>query len=176
MRRILLAVRDDREYEDLVASLENPAGTIIRATDLVSAASLLLDSKFDVLVASVDESDCRMLSLLSRLCIPSVFLAKPGFSAIAKPDSLFFFIHFPQEKSLFNSAVQMCLCYSEKMAILDKKQLDLDRMRLIERAKLTLIASKSFSEEQAHRYIEKQSMDRGVSKYIIAQQIVDEAG
>ncbi len=45
-------------------------------------------------------------------------------------------------------------------------------IRLINRAKWVLIEKQGMSEQDAHRYIEKQAMDRCVSKRIIAEEIL----
>ena len=45
-------------------------------------------------------------------------------------------------------------------------------IRTVNRAKWLLISSLSMSEPEAHRYIEKQAMDRCVSKRVIAEEII----
>lgn len=50
----------------------------------------------------------------------------------------------------------------------------MEEIRLINRAKWQLIADTGMTEEQAHRYIEKQAMDRCLSKRIIADEILKE--
>ena len=45
-------------------------------------------------------------------------------------------------------------------------------IKIVNRAKWTLINSLNMSEEDAHRYIEKQAMDRCVSKRAIAEEII----
>ena len=45
-------------------------------------------------------------------------------------------------------------------------------IRLVNKAKWILISELSMSEPEAHRYIEKQAMDRCVSKRTIAEEII----
>ena len=45
-------------------------------------------------------------------------------------------------------------------------------IRLVNRAKWVLINELKMDEPQAHRYIEKQAMDRCVSKKAVAEEIV----
>ena len=59
----------------------------------------------------------------------------------------------------------------KKITTLEEKMADI---KIVNRAKWVLINSKSMSEEDAHRYIEKQAMDRCVSKRIIAEEILKE--
>ena len=59
----------------------------------------------------------------------------------------------------------------KKITTLEEKMADI---KIVNRAKWVLINSKNMSEEDAHRYIEKQAMDRCVSKRIIAEEILKE--
>ena len=45
-------------------------------------------------------------------------------------------------------------------------------IRLVNRAKCLLIERKAMTEQEAHRWIEKQAMDRCVSRKVIAEQIL----
>ena len=53
-----------------------------------------------------------------------------------------------------------------------KLQQKIEEIRLVDRAKCALIQYLNMDEAQAHRYIEKQAMDRCVSKRTIAEEIV----
>ena len=48
----------------------------------------------------------------------------------------------------------------------------LDEIKAVNRAKLVLMQYLKFSEEQAHRYIEKQAMDLRMTRYEIAMKII----
>ena len=70
----------------------------------------------------------------------------------------------------FIKATRQRLRKMEKKAVsLEEKMMEI---KIVNRAKWTLINSLSMSEEEAHRYIEKQAMDRSVSKRIIAEEII----
>ena len=64
----------------------------------------------------------------------------------------------------------------ERLRGLEKKTLSveekMEEIRLVNRAKWLLISELNMDEPQAHRYIEKQAMDRCVSKREIAEEIV----
>ena len=49
----------------------------------------------------------------------------------------------------------------------------IEELRIVERAKCVLIEHLSFSEEQAHRYIEKQAMDRRMTRRSVAEGILN---
>ena len=48
----------------------------------------------------------------------------------------------------------------------------MEEIRLVNRAKWLLIGELNMTEQEAHRYIEKQAMDRCVTKRVIAEQIL----
>ncbi|MBQ3485974.1 MAG: ANTAR domain-containing protein, partial [Clostridia bacterium] len=48
----------------------------------------------------------------------------------------------------------------------------MEEIRIVNRAKWLLISELKFDEPGAHRYIEKQAMDRCVSRKVIAQEII----
>ena len=64
----------------------------------------------------------------------------------------------------------------ERLRKMQKKTVSLEEkmmeIKIVNRAKWTLINSLNMSEEDAHRYIEKQAMDRCVSKRVIAEDIL----
>lgn len=57
----------------------------------------------------------------------------------------------------------------KKMVSLEEKMLDI---KIINRAKWALINSLNMSEDEAHRYIEKQAMDKCISKRSVADEIL----
>lgn len=64
----------------------------------------------------------------------------------------------------------------ERLRKMEKKKISLEEkmmeIKIVNRAKWTLINSLNMSEDDAHRYIEKQAMDRCVSKREIAEEIL----
>ena len=64
----------------------------------------------------------------------------------------------------------------ERLRKLEKKTLSveekMEEIRLVNRAKWLLISELKMEEPQAHRYIEKQAMDRCVSKREVAEEII----
>ena len=48
----------------------------------------------------------------------------------------------------------------------------MEEIRIVNRAKWLLISELKMDEQGAHRYIEKQAMDRCISKRIVAEEIM----
>ena len=64
----------------------------------------------------------------------------------------------------------------ERLRQLEKKTLSveekMEEIRIVNRAKWLLISELQMDEPQAHRYIEKQAMDRCISKKEVAEEII----
>ena len=82
----------------------------------------------------------------------------------------------PIEKQSVARAVDWMTVTRERLRRVEKKNVSLEdkmkEIRLTNRAKWILITELNMSEEEAHRYIEKQAMDRCVSKSVISEEII----
>lgn len=88
-----------------------------------------------------------------------------------------FVISKPIARSLFFQSVKLVSASQKRLLGLKKQTMQLEtkieEMRLIDRAKCTLIQYLSMTEPQAHRYIEKQAMDMRLPKRAIAESILN---
>lgn len=82
----------------------------------------------------------------------------------------------PTSKPIILIALGWMASAKERLRRTEKKTLSLDEkmeeIRLVNRAKWLLIRELKMDEPDAHRYIEKQAMDRCVSKREIAEEII----
>ncbi len=83
----------------------------------------------------------------------------------------------PLVKPLFYQALRLVSISSQRIRNLRNEntrlQTKIEEIRLIDRAKCTLIQYLNMTEEQAHKYLERQAMDMRVSKKKIAQRILN---
>jgi len=89
-----------------------------------------------------------------------------GVLTLSKPLSTSVFL---QALSLLNSTRER-LKRVEQMNL--QLRLEIDELRIIGKAKCLLIEKLRMSEPEAHRYIEKQAMDMRITKYRVAEQIL----
>ena len=82
----------------------------------------------------------------------------------------------PASPEFFYQAVKLLTAARNRISVLEdenkKLQEKISEIRLVDRAKLVLIQRLEMTEQQAHRYIEKQSMDMRQSRAITAQNIL----
>jgi len=83
----------------------------------------------------------------------------------------------PINKQLFWNALQFARVAAGRVNALEneirKLRRRLEDERLASRAKCILMEQKSFSEEEAHRHMEKQAMDQRISRRELAERIID---
>ena len=93
-------------------------------------------------------------------------VAEHGVFTVAKPVS----------RPVLALALDWMASARERLRKLEKKTLSveekMEEIRVVNRAKWLLISELKMEEPQAHRYIEKQAMDRCVSKKEIAEEII----
>ena len=86
----------------------------------------------------------------------------------------------PVPMSVFRTVSGWLISARERLRRSEKKTLSIEEkmneIRLSNRAKLLLISELKMTEADAHRYIEKQAMDRCVSKRVISEEIIKTYG
>ena len=87
-----------------------------------------------------------------------------------------FTVKKPLPEQNVTQALDFVKATRERLRKMEKKKVSLEEkmmeIKIVNRAKWTLINSLNMNEEDAHRYIEKQAMDRCVSKREIAEEIL----
>ena len=82
----------------------------------------------------------------------------------------------PLSRQIISIALDWMASARERLRKLEKKTLSvedkMEEIRVVNRAKWLLISELKMDEPQAHRYIEKQAMDRCISKKEIAEEII----
>lgn len=82
----------------------------------------------------------------------------------------------PTSRPLLATALNWMASARERLRAIETQTLSIEEkmaeIRIVNRAKLLLISQLHMDESQAHRYIEKQAMDRCITKKAVAEQII----
>ena len=103
---------------------------------------------------------------------------EPQFDAVAAQAEAhgFMALKNPVDPSLLRQSLGMMAAVSQRMHALqsraDKLQAKMEELRTVDRAKLLLIQRFKMTEKQAHRFIEKNAMDRCATRKAVAQAII----
>ena len=152
-------------------------------TDVASARRCLLEHSYDIVVINAplpddfgtqlaldvsDSSGAGVLLLIKAEHYPDLD-ARPspyGILTLQKPTS-------PQ---LITQSLQLLCGTRERLRRMEQKTASIEEkmaeIRLVNRAKCLLIERRSMTEQEAHRYLEKQAMDRCTSRRVIAEELI----
>ena len=151
MSRVLLVSGSDRSREDLTREITESGWPCVGAADAAQARALLQGEEFALIIADTP--------------LPERLEAR-GALVLQKP----------LNKALFLRTVRLAMVARRRLLEIKTENAGLhhkiEEIRLIDRAKCVLIQYLGLTEPQAHRYIEKQAMDRRVSRREVAAGIL----
>lgn len=104
---------------------------------------------------------------------------KDGFDSICDrtEDEGILVLQKPINKNLLSGGIRLIRAVKKKLCRYEDKTSDLqakvEEMKLVNRAKSILMAQFKMDEDAAHRYIEKQSMDRCITRTALARNIIN---
>ena len=156
---------------------------IMTATDATQARRKLLENDFDIVIVNSplkDEFGTRLaLDICSKSSAGVLLFVKAehyaDITAKVMPYGVLT-ISKPTSSSTIAQSVQMLCSTRERLRIMEKKNASveekIEEIRIVNRAKCLLIEQLKMTESEAHRYIEKQAMDRCVTRRVIAENII----
>ena len=156
---------------------------IMTATDATQARRKLLENDFDIVIVNSplkDEFGTRLaLDICSKSSAGVLLFVKAehyaDITAKVMPYGVLT-ISKPTYSSMIAQSVQMLCSTRERLRIMEKKNASveekIEEIRIVNRAKCLLIEQLKMTESEAHRYIEKQAMDRCVTRRVIAENII----
>ena len=171
----------DRTVSDLLPRTDFFPVNMVKSCG--EARRALLDKEYDIVLINAPLQDdfgmrlaidvCSTSHAGVLLCVKSALyndvyskVTPHGVLTLSKPTSLPMITH----------SLRVLCALRERLRKLEAKQQSveerMEEIRLVNRAKWLLIQCLNMTEAQAHRYIEKQSMDTRVSKREVAQDII----
>ena len=147
------------------------------------ARRLLLERDFDLVITNAplrDESGESLSRTIASRGISQVILVVASeyfdaVSAICEDDGVLT-ISKPINRAVFWSALRLARAAQNRLSRVQsensKLKQKIEDIRIVDRAKCILISYLNMSEQEAHRYIEKQAMDMRMPKRVIAEGIL----
>ncbi|HCA34225.1 MAG TPA: antitermination regulator [Lachnospiraceae bacterium] len=159
---------------------------IVQAGDSMAARRYLVERSFDIVVINApladasDESGFELaLDIVNKTASGALLFVKAenypaAYSKVAPYGVLV--ISKPTTSSAILTAMTLLCGTRERLRRMEKRAESLEermsQIRVVNQAKLVLIERDHMTEAQAHRYLEKQAMDHGVSKRTIAENVL----
>ena len=153
------------------------------ASDVAQARRKLLEREFDIVIINSPLRDEFGTKLALDICQKSsagvlLFVKAEHYSDITSKVMQYgvLTISKPTSPSMIMQSVQMLCSTRERLRIMEKKNASveekIEEIRIVNRAKCLLIEQLKMTEPEAHIYIEKQAMDRCVTRRKIAENII----
>ncbi len=164
----------------LPESLYSPVKTV---TDMGSAKRELLERSFDLVIINSPLPDDFGTRLAVSICQSSstgvlLFVKAehyPDVNAEVMPFGVLTLSKPTSAQMILQTLVLLCGT-RERLKFMEKKAASLEdkmeEIRLVNRAKWLLISELKMSENDAHKYIEKQAMDRCITRRAMAESII----
>jgi response regulator NasT len=159
-------------------------GSVATADDGASAAEALEENAFDLCIINAPLPDGSGVELALRAvaqgCCQCLVVAPaeqaPKFRAALEPSGVFVISKPVKKVALWSTLKSIAVVRNRIRAMQAQNETlkqKLEDVRLVNRAKALLISNLKMSEQQSHRFIEKQAMERRVTKAEIARRIIN---
>lgn len=159
-------------------------GSVELRGDIASAKRLTAERQFDIVIVNCplpDETGLKFAIDISKgkNTAAMIVVGTDVVESISQKaiNSGVYLLTKPLTAKDFNRAVDWLMTTRERLRSFEKKMTSIeDRMeeiRLVNRAKWILIDNLKMTEETAHKFIEKQAMDRGMTKGDVAESIIN---
>ena len=181
---VLVISSTERFNEQLPELLDKSIYSPIDVVKSVGAAERRLDERsYDLVLINTplpDDFGARFaidLSLTSNT-VALMFVKSEIYIGVYDKVSDYgvFTIRKPLNSQIVLQSLDFLKAARERLRRMEKKSLSLqekmEEIKIVNRAKLLLISCLSMAEDEAHRYIEKQAMDRCVTRREIAENII----
>jgi len=181
---VLLVSSSPKFNESMLALLpESRFYPVAAVSDVSSARRRLLESKYDIVIINAPLPDDFGTRLALCICENSgagvLLLVKaehyPDINGRVSPFGVLV-LPKPASSQTVSQSLQLLCGTRERLRRMEQKTASIEEkmgeIRIINRAKLLLMEQLKMTEKEAHRFIEKQAMDRCVTRITIAQSIL----
>ena len=181
---VLLVSSSPKFNESMLALLpESRFYPVAAVSDVSSARRRLLESKYDIVIINAPLPDDFGTRLALNICDNSgtavlLFVKAEHYPDINGRVSPFGVLVLPKTATsqAVSQSLQLLCGTRERLRRMEQKTASIEEkmeeIRIINRAKLLLMEQLKMTEKEAHRFIEKQAMDRCVTRITIAQSIL----
>ncbi len=182
----VLIVSDSERFRSSLSSVlpESTFSPIVAVTDVAAAKRAMLEREFDIVMTDGIRADDRAAKLAVDACsdknsVSLLFVRRELYAeTIAKVgDFGVLTLPVPSSPQAITQALDWARAIRERLRRYEKTAQTvaqkMEEIRAVNRAKWLLIDVLKMTETDAHRYIEKQAMDRCVSRLEVAKGIIN---
>ena len=181
---VLLVSRDSKIVSQISAFLVPPLFELTTTSDFNEARRLAAERSFNIIIAdsgdgydtdfaiNVADSYSTILLLVPNEHFDEISYRVEGYGILT--------ITKPFEPFYFYNMIKIAIAVQYKVQVLSsqttKLKVKMEEIKQVNRAKMLLMSNMNMSEQEAHRYIEKEAMDRGMKRIAISEEIIKTYG
>ena len=181
---VLLVSRDSKIISQISAFLVQPLFELTTTSDFNEARRLATERTFNIIIAdsgdgydtdfaiNVADSYSTILLLVPNEHFDEISYRVEGYGILT--------ITKPFEPFYFYNMIKIAIAVQYKVQVLSsqttKLKVKMEEIKQVNRAKMLLMSNMNMSEQEAHRYIEKEAMDRGMKRIAISEEIIKTYG
>ncbi len=181
---VLLVSRDSKIVSQISAFLVPPLFDLTTTSDFNEARRLATERTFNIIIAdsgdgydtdfaiNISDSYSTILLLVPNEHFDEISYRVEGYGilTITKPFEPFYLYNMMKIAIAVQYKVQVLSSQTTKLKV------KMEEIKQVNRAKMLLMQNMNMSEQEAHRYIEKEAMDRGMKKTAISEEIIKTYG
>ncbi len=181
---VLLVSRDNKIVSQISAFLVPPLFELTTTSDFNEARRLATERSFNIIIAdsgdgydtdfaiNVADSYSTILLLVPNEHFDEISYRVEGYGilTITKPFEPFYLYNMMKIAIAVQYKVQVLSSQTTKLKV------KMEEIKQVNRAKMLLMQNMKMTEQEAHRYIEKEAMDRGMKKTAISEEIIKTYG
>ena len=181
---VLLISKDTKISSMITSMLVPPVFDLTLCTDYNEARRIAKERSFQIVIVDSDDSGDADLAVDISDSLSTVLLMVPGvhFDQVSYSVEAYGILTItkPFDAFYFYNMIKIAIAVHYKINILSSQTVKLkekmEEIRQVNRAKMLLMQSLSMTEQEAHRYLEKQAMDRGMKRLAVAEEVIRNYG
>lgn len=181
---VLLVSRDSKIVSQISAFLVPPLFELTTTSDFNEARRLATERSFNIIIADSGDGYDTEFAINLADSYSTILLLVPnehfdeisyrvegyGILTITKPFEPFYLYNMMKIAIAVQYKVQVLSSQTTKLKV------KMEEIKQVNRAKMLLMQNMNMSEQEAHRYIEKEAMDRGMKRIAISEEIIKTYG
>ena len=181
---VLLVSRDSKIVSQISAFLVPPLFDLTTTSDFNEARRLATERTFNIIIAdsgdgydtdfaiNISDSYSTILLLVPNEHFDEISYRVEGYGilTITKPFEPFYLYNMMKIAIAVQYKVQVLSSQTTKLKV------KMEEIKQVNRAKMLLMQNMSMTEQEAHRFIEKDAMDRGMKRTAVAAEIIKRYG
>ena len=177
---VLVVTKDDKISTQISTMLVAPMFETMLVSDFNEARRLCGERTFNIVIVDFADGEVTDFAVDISDSLSTILLLTPtqffeqisykvegyGILTITSPFDAFYFYNM----------IKIAIAVQFKIQVLSSQTVKLkekmEEIRLVNRAKMLLMQNLNMTEQEAHRYIEKEAMDRCIKRTAMADQII----